>query len=209
VGGGVTAANGGGGGFGVNAAGASTSNASGGSAGTLTGGAAGGRGQDGFGNGGYGFGSGGGGSYEGGGGGGYGGGNGYGGVGGTSYVDASGINVTRTDGITSGGGGSSRNGSVSITLLAPTAGTASISGRVTSMTGRRINGVRLSLTDSSGEVRTVTAAASGYYRFNDVPVGQTYVLSANEKHYTFSQPVHFLNVNGETEVNFIANSEKR
>jgi hypothetical protein len=94
--------------------------------------------------------------------------------------------------------------------LAPTAATVSISGYATSHTGRGIVNVRLSLTDSKGEVRTATTNAFGYYQFDDVQAGETYILSTAGKHYTFSQPMQVLNVNEETsEVNFIANSEKR
>ncbi len=91
--------------------------------------------------------------------------------------------------------------------FAPTAATVSISGRVTTISGRGIMNVRLTLTDSSGQVRTATTRSFGYYRFDDVQAGGTYILSATGKHYTFSQPVQVLNVNEETtEVNFIANS---
>ena len=70
--------------------------------------------------------------------------------------------------------------------------------------------VRLSLTDSSGEVRTATTTAFSYYRFDAVQAGETYILSAVGKRFTFSQPVQVLNINEETEaVNFIADSEKR
>jgi hypothetical protein len=94
--------------------------------------------------------------------------------------------------------------------LAPSAATVSISGRVTTISGTGIINVRLTLTDSSGEVRTATTTASGYYQFDDVQAGDTYILTASGKRYTFSQPVQVLNINEETtEVNFIANSEKR
>jgi hypothetical protein len=94
--------------------------------------------------------------------------------------------------------------------LAPTAATVPISGYVTSTLGRGISGIQLSLTDSQGNTRTVTSTSGGYYRFEDVQVGETYILSASGKRFTFSQSVQVLNVNEETsEVNFIANSEKR
>jgi hypothetical protein len=94
--------------------------------------------------------------------------------------------------------------------LLPTAATVSVSGHVTSLLGRGITGVQLSLTDSEGNIRTATTTTFGYYQFTDVQVGETYILSAKGKHYTFSQPVQVLNINGETnEVNFTANSEKR
>jgi hypothetical protein len=94
--------------------------------------------------------------------------------------------------------------------LAPTAATVSVSGRVTTLSGAAIIYVRLSLTDSQGNVRTTTTDSSGYYQFDDVQAGETYVLTATGKRFTFSQPVQVLNINEEAnQVNFIANSEKR
>jgi hypothetical protein len=94
--------------------------------------------------------------------------------------------------------------------VTPTAATVSISGRVMTSNRRGIRNVRLSLTDSSGLVRTATTTSFGYYRFDDVQAGETYILSAIGKRYTFSQPVQVLNITGDTsEVNFIANSERR
>ncbi len=90
-----------------------------------------------------------------------------------------------------------------------TAATVSISGRVMTASGRGIVNVRLTLTDSSGEVRTATTTSFGYYRFDDVQAGETYILSAAGKRYTFSQPVQVLYINEETDaVNFIADSKK-
>jgi hypothetical protein len=210
----------GGGGGGYNADGADTDpegggDAGGGKQGTLNGGGGGGFGDH-FG--GFGFGGGGGSCCKndtdagGGGGGGYGGGNGGGrfggGGGGSSYVAASGTNITRTDGET--GDGSGQNGSISVAPVTPSAASVSIGGRVTTPNGRGIMNVRLTLTDSSGQIRTATTTSLGDYRFDDVEVGDTYILSATGKRYTFSQPVQILNINEETtEVNFIANSEKR
>lgn len=78
------------------------------------------------------------------------------------------------------------------------------------MSGRGIMNVRLSLTDSSGQIRTATTTAFGYYRFDAVQAGETYILSAVGKRYTFSQPAQVLNINEETDaIDFIANSEMR
>lgn len=100
------------------------------------------------------------------------------------------------------------NGAVTVT--GPTAAMVTIGGRVLTPSGRGITGIRLSLTDSNGQIRTVTSAAGGYYRFENVEAGATYILSASGKHFTFSQPAQVLDVNEETDqVNFIANSEKR
>jgi hypothetical protein len=218
AGGGAGGFGGGGGGGGFNAVGGSGTGA-GGSAGTLAGGGAGGFGGGG-GGGGYGFGGGGGsggGFGGGGGGGGFGGGfGGFGsggaggssGGGGSSFVDSSASNITRINGVT--GGGTSQNGAVTVLPLAPTAATVSVGGRVMTANGRGIRNVRLTLTDSNGEVRTATTTSFGYYRFDDVQAGETYILSAIGKRYTFSQPVQVLNINEATDaVNFIANSERR
>jgi hypothetical protein len=94
--------------------------------------------------------------------------------------------------------------------LPPTAATVSLSGRVMTAGGSSIMNVRLSLTDSQSNVRTATTDSSGNYRFDDVQAGETYILTATGKRYSFSQPVQVLNINAEAnQVNFIANSEKR
>ncbi len=92
----------------------------------------------------------------------------------------------------------------------PTAATVSVSGRVTTTDGRGIANARLSLTDSQGQVRTTTTDSDGYYNFSDVTAGETCIITATGKRYTFAQPSQFLNVSDDTtEVNFIGNSEKR
>jgi hypothetical protein len=126
--------------------------------------------------------------------------------------------VTLTTGADVNGRVLARNGAVTTdtntiggcTASTPTAATVSVSGRVTTSNGRSISGVRLSLTNSQGNVRIATTDSSGYYRFDDVQAGETYILTATGKRYSFSQPVQVLNINEETnQVNFIANSEKR
>ncbi|MGI8882773.1 MAG: carboxypeptidase-like regulatory domain-containing protein, partial [Pyrinomonadaceae bacterium] len=92
--------------------------------------------------------------------------------------------------------------------LAPTAATVSVSGRVTTASGRGISNVCLTLTDSNGEVRTTTTTSFGYYHFADVRAGETYFLSAVGKRFSFSQPTQVLNINEETDaINFIADSK--
>jgi len=91
---------------------------------------------------------------------------------------------------------------------APTAAAVSVSGRVMTASGRGIRNVRLSLTDSNGQIRTAATTSFGYYRFNDVQTGETYIISVRSKRYTFSQSSQVLSVNEETDaVNFIADSE--
>ncbi len=93
------------------------------------------------------------------------------------------------------------------TVMGTTAAGAAIGGRVMTESGRGIRSVRITLTDSSGNVRTATTTAFGYYRFKDVPAGQTYIVSAFGKRYTFSQPSQVLNITGNlTDINFIGYS---
>jgi uncharacterized repeat protein (TIGR01451 family) len=98
-----------------------------------------------------------------------------------------------------------------VTIVGSTAATVRVSGWVITGSGARgISGVRLSLTDSQGNVRETVSDKSGYYRFEDVEVGSSCIITATGKRYFFSQPSQVLNINEETEeVNFIANSENR
>jgi hypothetical protein len=70
---------------------------------------------------------------------------------------------------------------------APTAATVSISGRVTTASGRGIRNVMITLTDANGNERTATSTAFGYYRFDDVAAGETVTLSAKARRFRFTQ----------------------
>ncbi len=81
-------------------------------------------------------------------------------------------------------------------------------GRVMTASGRGIRNVYITLTDATGNNRLAVSTTFGYYRFNDVAAGETYILSAIGKRYTFSQPAQVLNINEATDaVNFIADSK--
>jgi subtilisin family serine protease len=63
--------------------------------------------------------------------------------------------------------------------IAPTAGEASIDGRVVDSRGRGVRGVNLSLYDATtGQTRYVTTGSFGYYAFTGAVVSDFYVLSA-------------------------------
>lgn len=71
--------------------------------------------------------------------------------------------------------------------LFPTAAAATIEGRIVTADGRGVRSVLISLTDATtNETRTTRSTAFGYYRFEDVIVGQTYILTANAKRFTFN-----------------------
>lgn len=91
--------------------------------------------------------------------------------------------------------------------LTPTAASVTIGGRVTTADGRGIRNVVITITDSSGAIRTAMTTSFGYYRFDDVQAGETYIVTARGKRFTFSQPSQVLNVNDDsTDINFVGYS---
>jgi hypothetical protein len=84
-----------------------------------------------------------------------------------------------------------------LSQLAPTAANVAISGRVTTAGGQGLSGVRLTLTSATGAQRSVITSSFGYYRFDDVEVGYTYVLEIGSRRFTFANPTRILNVQDE------------
>jgi len=78
--------------------------------------------------------------------------------------------------------------------LAPTAGLASVSGRVMRPDGNGIANAVVTITDAAGNTRSLLANPLGYFRFDDVTAGQTYVVTASAKGVTF--PARLVEVNG-------------
>ncbi|MGI8641285.1 MAG: Ig-like domain repeat protein, partial [Pyrinomonadaceae bacterium] len=78
---------------------------------------------------------------------------------------------------------------VSQTVLAPTAASVEISGRVTTNSGRGISNARVTITDQAGNSRLATTSAFGYFRFDEVQAGETYVISVKSKRYSFAPQV--------------------
>lgn len=76
-----------------------------------------------------------------------------------------------------------------IVVLAPTAANASISGKVQTALGRGIPRATVSITDASGQIRYARTNQFGYFHFEDVGVGETYVFNAYSKQYTFATQV--------------------
>jgi hypothetical protein len=74
----------------------------------------------------------------------------------------------------------------------PTAAEVTISGRVLTPTGLGLRNARVVLTAMSGESRTAFTGPFGYYRFDAVPSGETYVINVVSKQYLFTEQVLFL-----------------
>ena len=77
----------------------------------------------------------------------------------------------------------------------PTAAGVSINGRVLNGYGRAISRANVTLTDQSGETRTVSTTNLGYYRFDDIPAGQIVTISVQAKGWTYEPRVINLNDN--------------
>jgi Carboxypeptidase regulatory-like domain len=99
-------------------------------------------------------------------------------------------------------------GAVAINPLVSTAASVSVSGRVLLPSGRAVTRARVILTGSTGETRTAFTNPFGYYRFENVSAGETYVLDVREKHNLFVPQV--IVVSEETnELNFTASPQDK
>ncbi|MEJ7862921.1 MAG: DNA/RNA non-specific endonuclease [Pyrinomonadaceae bacterium] len=76
---------------------------------------------------------------------------------------------------------------VNVTVTAPTAASVSVSGRVTGTTGRGIKNVSITMMDATGVSRQAQTNSFGYYQFETIEAGETIVLTAKAKRYSFRQ----------------------
>lgn len=86
---------------------------------------------------------------------------------------------------------------------APTAASASVSGRVLSGfdSRRGVANATIKMTDAAGVMRFARTNAFGYFQMADVATGQTYLFNVSSKRYQFQTQV--VNVNNElTDLNF-------
>ena len=90
-------------------------------------------------------------------------------------------------------------------VQATTAASVSVSGRV--LVGKRgLLNATVTLTDQNGNSRTARTSSFGYYRFDEVEVGQTYIVSVQSKRFQFATQV--VSVSEElSELNFYSNGE--
>jgi hypothetical protein len=74
----------------------------------------------------------------------------------------------------------------------PSAASVSVSGRVLTADGNGLQNAIVSLTDTNGVIRTARTSSFGYYRFEAVEVGETYIFTVSSKRYTFVPQVIFV-----------------
>lgn len=72
--------------------------------------------------------------------------------------------------------------------IGPSAASVNLGGRITTAQGHGIPLAEITMTDGAGNVRRAYTAPFGYYNFENVPVGQTVIVTVNHKRYTFSEP---------------------
>lgn len=81
------------------------------------------------------------------------------------------------------------NGGWQIEFMPFTAAGVSLSGRVTTADGRGIRNARVVISGNGlPEPRTVATGSFGYFSFQGLTAGQTYVVTVNSQRYTFSVP---------------------
>jgi hypothetical protein len=61
--------------------------------------------------------------------------------------------------------------------------------------------------DATGETRVAFTNPFGYFRFTDVPAGETYIFNVRAKRYSFSQATQIRSIFGETDnIVFVADN---
>jgi len=101
------------------------------------------------------------------------------------------------------------NGGWGLEFLSSTAASASIGGRVTTAEGRGIRNATVTITgESLTEPRVVQTGSFGYFSFEGLQTGQTYVVTVNARRYTFSTPSRVISlVDNVADADFIADGE--
>lgn len=85
----------------------------------------------------------------------------------------------------------------------PTPGDATVSGRVVTSNGAAVSKATVTLTDSSGNVRSTVTNSFGKFSFEAVEVGSSYVLHALHRSYSF-EPIS-LSVDADISADLVAN----
>jgi hypothetical protein len=76
-----------------------------------------------------------------------------------------------------------------ITIVPATAAGVTVGGRVTLATGAALRNATVIITDATGSRRTVLTNSFGYYSFDEVEAGGSYVLTVSSRRYRFASRV--------------------
>jgi len=102
------------------------------------------------------------------------------------------------------------NGGWGIEFLASTAAQASISGRVLTANGNGVRNARVIVTGNSlAEPIVATTGSFGYFNFEGLQTGETYVVTVNSQRYTFSTPSRVVSlVDNVVDMDFVADPQE-
>lgn len=92
-------------------------------------------------------------------------------------------------------------------VFAPTAASVTVGGQVKTVLGRGIGKAHITMIDATGETRVAFTNPFGYFRFADVPAGETYIFNVRAKRYSFNQPTQIRSIFGEIDnIVFVADN---
>jgi hypothetical protein len=83
------------------------------------------------------------------------------------------------------GDSSEHSDAAAVVLAPPTAASVTVAGRIVSGKNTGISKAYVYLTNSRGETRIVQTSAFGYYKFDEVSAGETYIISVFHRLYQF------------------------
>lgn len=87
----------------------------------------------------------------------------------------------------------------------PTAANVTVGGRVATNEGQGITRAIITITNAAGVSRSALTNQFGYYRFDEILVGETYTVAVNSKKYFFANSPRVVTVNDElTDLDFSA-----
>ncbi len=76
-----------------------------------------------------------------------------------------------------------------IVKASPTAANTSVGGRVMTSGGSGVSKATVMITDSGGVTQTVRTSSLGYFKFEDIRAGETYVVTVGHKRFAFAPGV--------------------
>ncbi len=74
-------------------------------------------------------------------------------------------------------------------LLGPSSAMVRVSGRVVTFDGAGLRNARVVITDAIGNTRSAISSSLGYYSFDEVAAGETYVITVVSKRYSFAPQI--------------------
>jgi Carboxypeptidase regulatory-like domain len=133
----------------------------------------------------------------------------FGNFGGMSAVGVWSLYV-RDDSLGAGGVVGSIAGGWGLEFIGTTAAHASISGRVMTADGNGIRNAHVVVTGNSlTEPLVVTTGSFGWFTFDDLEAGQTYVVTVNSQRYTFSAPSRVVSLTDNiSDADFVADPQE-